>query len=170
MPLVHTEVDTAMARPTSEPVHDGFDRATDGPGTILVGVDDSDASLNALAYAVGSARRSGSRLFVVWVQSAPVGPVAIAGVAFNAVLPVGADAQADGWLRSRLAAVHELLPVPPRVVIRVGDPAQELRRLAQELRADQVVVGASRSRWHRMVGGIGQRLCSRISAPVTVVP
>jgi nucleotide-binding universal stress UspA family protein len=159
-----------MTRPTPEPVRDEFDGATDGPGTILVGFDDTDASLNALAYAVGAARRSRSRLVVLWVQSPQAGPLAVAGVAFNAILPSGVDAQADSWLRTKLTAAQELLPEPPRIVVRVGDPAQELRTLARELRADQVVVGASRSRWHRMVGGIGQRLCSTVSTPVTVVP
>lgn len=53
-----------------------FELGTDGPTTILVGVDDSTTSLRAASYAGGLARRQGARLTTVYV--APVGSPAAA--------------------------------------------------------------------------------------------
>ena len=51
-----------------------FELGTDGPRSIVVGVDGSPASLRAGAYAAGLARRQQSRLTVVFARS--VGPTA----------------------------------------------------------------------------------------------
>lgn len=41
----------------TEHVNTGFERGTDGPKVILAGVDGSESSLRAAAYAAGPARR-----------------------------------------------------------------------------------------------------------------
>jgi nucleotide-binding universal stress UspA family protein len=51
-----------------------------------------------------------------------------------------------------------------------GDPFSELRRVADEIRADEVVVGASAKAGHRLVGSLAVRLVRAGKWPVTVVP
>jgi nucleotide-binding universal stress UspA family protein len=51
-----------------------------------------------------------------------------------------------------------------------GDPFNELRRVADEVRADAVVVGASTKAGHRFVGSLAVRLVKAGRWPVTVVP
>jgi nucleotide-binding universal stress UspA family protein len=51
-----------------------------------------------------------------------------------------------------------------------GDPFTELCRVAVEIRADAVVVGASAHAAHRLVGSLAVRLVKAGRWPVTVVP
>ena len=51
-----------------------------------------------------------------------------------------------------------------------GDPLAELTRIAEETRADAVVVGASEHLGHRIVGSLANRLIRAGKWPVTVVP
>ena len=51
-----------------------------------------------------------------------------------------------------------------------GDPFTELRRIADEIHADAVVVGASAHAGHRLVGSLAVRLVKAARWPVTVVP
>jgi nucleotide-binding universal stress UspA family protein len=55
-------------------------------------------------------------------------------------------------------------------VTRRGDPYTELRRIADEIRADMVVVGVSTQAGHRLVGSIASRLVRTGKWPVVVVP
>ena len=52
----------------------------------------------------------------------------------------------------------------------VGDPWTELTRVADELRVDAVVVGASESAGHRIIGSLAGRLVRAGRWPVSVVP
>jgi nucleotide-binding universal stress UspA family protein len=51
-----------------------------------------------------------------------------------------------------------------------GDPFNEIRRIADEVRADAIVVGASAQAGHRFVGSLAVRLVRAGKWPVTVVP
>ena len=51
-----------------------------------------------------------------------------------------------------------------------GEPFTELRRIADEIRAGAVVVGASAHAGHRLVGSLAVRLVKAARWPVTVVP
>jgi nucleotide-binding universal stress UspA family protein len=51
-----------------------------------------------------------------------------------------------------------------------GEPAAGLCRLATQLRADLVVVGASARVGHRLLGSLGNRLVRSGRWPVVVVP
>jgi nucleotide-binding universal stress UspA family protein len=78
------------------------------------------------------------------------------------------------------AAGHELLEsvrvlierhsVAAELLVRSGDPAAEIERVADELRADAVVVGASMKAGHKLVGSVAVRLVRSAKWPVTVVP
>jgi nucleotide-binding universal stress UspA family protein len=148
-----------------------FELGTDGPKVILVGVDDSVTSLRAGAYAAGLARRQGARLVCVYVEqlsalygaSAPVGAAAIAAQE-EALQQTAAD------LRRRAEEYATILDVPLTFVVAHGDPYTELRRVADEVRADAVVVGASAKAGHRWVGSLAVRLVKAGRWPVTVVP
>ena len=147
-----------------------FELGTDGPKVILVGVDDTTTSLRAAAYAAGLARRQGARVTAVFVA-----PVA----SFGAATPGGADLaaaqreatrQTAAELRRRFEEGSRDLGISITFVAIEGDAYTEIRRLADEIRADAVVVGASAHAGHRLIGSLAVRLVRAGRWPVTVVP
>jgi len=148
-----------------------FELGTDGPMVILVGVDDSVTSLRAGAYAAGLARRQGARLVVVYVEqpSAMYGAAAGAGAAAIAEQE-RAFSETAADLRRRIEEAGAERGVPITFIVAAGDPYHELRRVADEVRADAVVVGASAKAGHRLVGSLAVRLVRAGRWPVTVVP
>src|SRR5262249_53008232 len=135
-----------------------FELGTDGPTAILVGIDGSTTSLRAASYAAGLARRQHARVTAVYV--APVASLGAAG-------PRGADlaaarhqafSQAADDMRRRAEEVSRELGIPVTFIAVEGDPFTELRRIADETRADAVVVGASAHAGHRLVGSLAVRL------------
>jgi nucleotide-binding universal stress UspA family protein len=148
-----------------------FELGTDGPMVILVGVDDSITSLRAGAYAAGLARRQGARLVVVYVEQ----PSALYGAAAGAGAAVIAEqerafSETAADLKRRIDEAGEERGVPTTFIVAAGDPYHELRRVADEVRADAVVVGASTKAGHRLVGSLAVRLVKAGRWPVTVVP
>jgi len=148
-----------------------FELGTDGPRVILVGVDDSVTSLRAGAYAVGLARRQGARLVVVYVEQPSVVYGAAAGAGAAAMAEQErAFSETAADLRRRVEEYGTERDVPITFVTAAGDPYHELRRVADEMRADAVVVGASTKAGHRWVGSLAVRLVKAGRWPVTVVP
>ena len=139
----------------------------DGPKSILVAVDGSDTSLHAAAYAAGLARRQGSELVVVFVHAtgsmASMRPESIVGMAET-------NAETGRQLRTLIEQDAGRLGVRARLVERKGDPAIEIAKVADELRIDAVVVGASSRVGHRLIGALGVHLIRLARWPVTVVP
>jgi nucleotide-binding universal stress UspA family protein len=148
-----------------------FELGTDGPKVILVGLDDSVTAMRAGAYAAGLARRQGARLVCVFVErpSAMYGAAAGAGAGAIAAQEEALQETAAA-LRREAEAGAERLGVPLTFVIAHGDPYTELRRVADEMRADAVVVGASTQAGHRWIGSLAVRLVKAGRWPVTVVP
>jgi nucleotide-binding universal stress UspA family protein len=141
---------------------------TDGPSVILVGIDDSVTSLRAGAYAIGLARRQGARLVCVYVEQ----PSAMYGAAAAGALAEQerAFSETAADLRRRVEEAADERGVRVTFVVAMGDPYHELRRVADEVRADAVVVGASTKAGHRLVGSLAVRLVKAGRWPVTVVP
>jgi nucleotide-binding universal stress UspA family protein len=148
-----------------------FELGTDGPKVILVGVDGSVTSLRAGSYAAGLARRQGARLVAVYVEqrSGMYGAVATAPAGVIAE-EERALAEAAAELRRQAEEGAALVGVPLTFITAAGDPYHELLRVADEVRADAVVVGASAKAGHRLVGSLAVRLVKAGRWPVTVVP
>nr|WP_243769687.1 universal stress protein [Amycolatopsis acidicola] len=145
-----------------------FERGTDGPHLVLVGVDGSPTSLRAGAYAAGLARRQKSQLVVVFVLT----PSAWAGMTPG--LLAGAQEETYDEMISELREPIKRMAgesgVPVTFLVQRGDAYLELKKAAVEYRADLVVVGASESAGHRLVGSVATRLVKAGLWPVTVVP
>jgi nucleotide-binding universal stress UspA family protein len=146
-----------------------FELGTDGPKEILVGVDDSTTSLRAAAYAAGLARRQGASVTAVFVA-----PVASMGAATPGGAGLAAQRQATQQiaegLRHRTEQASRDLGISITFIAAEGDPYSEIRRIADEIRADAVVVGASAQAGHRLIGSLAVRLVKAGHWPVTVVP
>ena len=145
-----------------------FERGTDGPKVIVVGVDGSDTSMRAAAYAGGLARRQRALLAVVYVQ-----PVMAAGAAMGAPVAETTDEIAEGliaYIRDATERLKGIFEVRWEFHTFRGDPYGGLVKAADELKADAVVVGASEQAGHRIVGSVAVRLVKAGRWPVTVVP
>jgi len=144
-----------------------FELGTDGPSRILVGIDGTETAMRAAAYAAGLARRQGSHLIALYVA----GPNAMA-----AQLPATAAAmmqtqdELGRQLRATLLDGAAQLGIDAEFVQRRGNPYRELIAVADELRVDAVVVGASMKSGRRFVGSLAGRLVRDATWPITVVP
>jgi nucleotide-binding universal stress UspA family protein len=152
-----------------------FELGTDGPGTIVVGIDGSPTSMRALAYAAGQARRQHGRLVAVYVQgfSDPwagldPGTYVDPAAAVTATLAAGEATQTE--LRTEVQRVGRSCGVEIRFVVRRGETLRELAEVADQEHADAVIVGSSTRLGHRLAGSLAVRLVRRSGWPVTVVP
>ncbi|AKZ59648.1 putative stress protein [Streptomyces ambofaciens ATCC 23877] len=145
-----------------------FERGTDGPKVIVAGVDGSDSSLRAAAYAGGLARRQRALLAVVYVQ-----PVLVAGASLGAPVAGTTDEIAEdlvAQIRDATERVKGIFDLRWEFHTFRGDPYNGLVKAADDLKADAVVVGASEQAGHRIVGSVAVRLVKAGRWPVTVVP
>ncbi|MEV0224144.1 universal stress protein [Streptomyces sp. NPDC050704] len=148
--------------------HSQFERGTDGPKVIVVGVDGSDSSFRAAAYAAGLARRQRALLALVYIQ-----PVMSAGAALGVPIAETTDEIAEGLVREIRTATEQvkgIFDVRWEFHTLRGDPYNGMVSAADRLKADAVVVGASEQAGHRFVGSVAIRLVKAGRWPVTVVP
>ena len=144
-----------------------FELGTDGPSVIVSGIDGSESSMRAGAYAAGLARRQGSKLVLVYI--APIGG-GVNAMAVAATAQLGGETAAD--LRRQISRAVQRMPEAPawEFIVESGDPFNGLVEVAVRLRADAVVIGASQSTGHRIIGSVAVRLVKAGRWPVTVVP
>ncbi|MEU9352047.1 universal stress protein [Streptomyces griseoloalbus] len=145
-----------------------FERGTDGPKVIVAGVDGSDSSLRAAAYAAGLARRQGALLAIVYVQ-----PVLASGAALGAPVADTTEEIAEGLvaqIRDGMERIKGIFAIRWEFRTFRGDPYNGLVKAADDLKADAVVVGASEQAGHRIIGSVAVRLVKAGRWPVTVVP
>jgi nucleotide-binding universal stress UspA family protein len=143
----------------------GFEIGKDGLAVIMVGVDGGDPASNAAAWAAGLARRERARLVLVYVE-----PLTSASY-WTPVIAAGAiDAGMAFVDEIRRSAAQYLAPQGIRwdVVHHRGDPARGLEAVAEEVRADCIVVGRS----HRGggLGSVAKTLINLATRPVVVIP
>lgn len=143
------------------------DQYRDGPDVLLVGVDGSDTSLRAGAYAAGMARRQQARLVILYVR--PFSAVSGMSAGAAAGLRESQDFVADE-LRQSAQEQGARLGIDIDFIERDGNPYAEIVRLADEIKADAVIVGASTKAGHRFVGSLAVHLVRASRWPVTVVP
>ena len=138
-----------------------------GPAVLLVAIDGSATSLRAQAYAAGLARRQGARLICLYVRPF----TAVAGIGAAAVTSMqAAHDEIVRELRETIESESARLGISAQFVERHGSPFTEIVRLADELQADAVIVGASTKAGHRFVGSLAVHLVRVSRWPVTVVP
>jgi nucleotide-binding universal stress UspA family protein len=147
-----------------------FELGTDGPSVILVGADDSTTSQRAGWYALGLARRQGARLVAVFVSPVATLGTSGPGGAALAVAKEEAFNATAAEMRERAERVAAEFGISVTFVARRGEPFAEICRVADEVRADAIVVGASTKAGHRFVGSLAVRLVRAGRWPVTVVP
>jgi nucleotide-binding universal stress UspA family protein len=126
---------------------------------ILAGYGGSLPSRRALAYAAGLARRADRWLLIV--RTWRLGSLVPA--------PLTRDAQTERvrQLRADLAET-DLTRLDVEIIVRLGDPAAELLKMAADRRADAIVIGAA-PRFRRLAG-VPARLARRACCPAVVVP
>jgi nucleotide-binding universal stress UspA family protein len=140
---------------------------SDEAGRIVVGVDGSDASRDALAWAARQAKLTGASLQVIMTWHVPT-------AAYGAPIPLPTDydfiADSDHELAKVIHDVigeHPGLEVAPEVL--EGHPATRLIEASEG--ADLLVVG---SRGHgaftgMLLGSVSEHCVSHASCPVVVV-
>ncbi|HJP78373.1 MAG TPA: universal stress protein [Pseudonocardiaceae bacterium] len=143
-----------------------FEIGKDGLGTIVIGYDDTPPALDALAWAAGLARRDKARLVIAYVEvlSSPAYWVAAGAVAAN---------EAAGEIVQELHRRFETLLTPQGLEWELlhgkGDPAGVLEAIAEEQKADCIVVGRSRHRGG-LLGSVPRGLLAKAARAVIVVP
>jgi len=154
-----------------KPAEDGsFELGTDGPSVILVGVDDSTTSSRAGWYAAGLARRQRARIVAVFVSPvASFGAAGPGGAALSVAKEEAFRASVED-MQGRADTMASELGISITFRAAHGDPYTEICRIADEVRADAIVVGASAHAGHRFVGSLAVRLVRAGKWPVTVVP
>ena len=149
--------DDAAAEPIGRPV-------------LVVGVDGSDPSWDAFAWAAGEARRCRGRVIAVFVTPLAEPEAALSiSAPYNYEAAVEARDQMAEELAAEVARRAAELGVEVRFVRQKGDAAHVLTQVACSEHADLIAVGRSTKMLHRLAGSVSRRLALSRDLPVTVV-
>ena len=113
--------------------------------------------MRAAWYAAGLARRQRASLSVVYVGALTAG-LAVPSAAGLEAARREAEDEAAANMRRRVEDFSAEMGVPITFVATRGDAFSELCRIAEEIHADAVVVGASAHVGHRFIGSLAVRL------------
>ena len=150
-----------------------FGLAADRLPAIVVGFDGSKTSMRASAYAVGLARRQRARLVAVYVGSVAPRCIAVAEPSVGPSIVVEHRHRFEQTAASLRKEAEELAheqDISLTFVATRGDSFTEIHRIAEEVSADAIVVGASTKAVHRLAGSLAVRLVRAGKWPVTVIP
>ena len=141
-------------------------RNAEQPGPIVVGVERSERSRDALALARTLARAAGTRLIIATVYPRHVRSISIERGAYEEALVDEAQSTLE-WVARPLSGVRAELRAIPCTSVSRG-----LQQLAADEDALAIVVGPShRGRVGRIVpGSVGTRLLHGAPCPVAVAP
>jgi nucleotide-binding universal stress UspA family protein len=134
--------------------------------TIVVPLDFSTASLRALEFALPLAKRFGARVEVVHVYE---GAHQFSSVATSPVL--WSEEEAKRYLADEVELTFGTRPRREDCHLRVGKPEQEIVAVAEELKADLIVI-ATHGRGglkHLMLGNTTEKVIRQATCPVLVV-
>jgi nucleotide-binding universal stress UspA family protein len=143
-----------------------FEIGKDGLGTIIVGVDETPPSVHAAIWAAGLARREQALLVLVFVETL-VSPAYWTAVGAAAAVESTAEQIED--LRQRADTYLSEYHIRWDMVHGRGEPAAVLEAVAEERRADCIVVGRSRRRGG-LLGSVPKTLLSKSDRPIIVIP
>jgi nucleotide-binding universal stress UspA family protein len=134
---------------------------------VVIGYDGSPSSRNALAYAVGLARRLARPLLVVYVVPFGVYCEPMTG---QVICTMRERGDLEPWLLAELNQICDSEGLDVRVMARRGNAAKELAAAADFSSADALVVGASGHPLRHVAGSIPSWLARHARCPVIVVP
>jgi nucleotide-binding universal stress UspA family protein len=160
-PTSRPDADHAVHRP----VRTESDTSTSG--RVIVGFDGSRTSYDALAFASGWARRSSAELVVAHVADVSW-QWAAEGLGGAPLAPVMEEVAAE--LSNQVTEAMSEAAQSWTYVATSGSVAHELESLANEMRADAIVVGRSRRRNRTLGRAVASRLTRCTHRIVIVVP
>jgi universal stress protein A len=136
---------------------------------LLVPIDFSDCSKNALRYAWPLAQEHEAALTLLYVVPPASSAGEYGGIDY-AQLETSAKASAEKEL-SRLAFDEVDGEVPVDTLVRVGWPAREIVQVARSLPADLIVISThGRTGFkHALLGSVAEHVVQRAPCPVLVV-
>jgi len=138
---------------------------------ILVATDFSDLSDHATAYAIELARQLGARVTFLHAFEIPGYSLLDASLMATADVAASISAAADGAMAA-LVAKQAASGIPVDGLVRLGPPADEVRRVADEMKADLIVVGTHGRRGlaRAFLGSVAEVVVRTSKRPVVVVP
>jgi nucleotide-binding universal stress UspA family protein len=148
------------------PENSGFEIGKDGVSSVVVGYDGSPPSVHAAAWAAGLARRERGTLLIVYVE-------VLSSPAYWTAMGTAAAAEAGveflQELRDEAGPLLDERGVTWELLYGQGEPATVLESIAEERRADCIVVGRSRHRGG-LLGTVPKSLIAHATRPVVIVP
>ena len=145
--------------------------------TILLPTDGSECSWKAVAYALAIAKQHGARVVALHViDQAEIDQMrctlvegAAPGELFTK-MRTDQEALAQSLLREVVGAAQRA-GVPIETTWVTGIPAEDILRLATEIRADLIVMGTHGRRGisHLLLGSVAERVVRRAPCPVLIV-